>query len=157
MIRKTLCAALAGVAVTLIVSQAAQAGDIFYTDKGYTGGPGTTSPVLNAGLYPMPVQTVPPRIGGTYITNPAFYPHEYLYAHEHHYLAPPFYYKHKAGLFGLPRHRHGSCDDECGDEVCPGAGGHFGSDAHRKLRGTEVIVKYKTHRSIFHTLFIPPK
>ncbi len=23
---------------------------------------------MNAGLYPMPVQTVPPRIGGTYLT-----------------------------------------------------------------------------------------
>lgn len=156
MTRRMMCAALAGVALTMIVSQAAQAGDIFYSDKGYNGGPGMTAPVMNAGLYPMPVQTVPRRMGGTYITNPAFYPHEYLYAHEHHYLAPPFYYKHKTGPFGLPgKHLRNRCNDECGEDVCPRCG-MSGCKGHCKLKGTEIIVKYKRKRSIFKTLFLPP-
>jgi len=201
--RRTIITALTGVALTMIATQVAPADDAVAddgqnstaestTDSTTTGapvyyggngamGPSTTSPVLNAGLYPMPVQTVPPRIGGTYITNPAFYPHEYLYAHEHHYLAPPFYrtrmwdshnhwkhyHKDRRGPYSELGCPHGGCYDDC-PGGCPGDcyGGCHGGGFFSRLRncfnpvvqrGTEVSVKYKSKRHLFMTKFLPPR
>ena len=157
--RWTLCAAVAAAACMLIVSQPAFAGGGFAHSVGNVVannvGPSTTAPVMNSGLYPMPVQTVPPRIGGTYITNPAFYPHEYMYAHQHHYLAPPFYYVRHSGPFAFLKHHK---KDECGccEDPCPRCGCCH-CNGHCKLRGTEVIVKYKTKRHWWKTLFVGPR
>lgn len=156
MTRRMLCTALAGIALSLIASQSAFAGEFFRHGGGSCPNglcPSTTSPVTNAGMYPMPVQNVPPGLGGTYITNPAFYPHEYLYAHQHRYLAPPFYHV-RGGLFGFlhkSRSNNGCCEDacpRCGSGDCKG---------NCKIRGTEIIVKYKTKRSWFRTHFISPR
>jgi len=162
--RWTICTVAA--AFILTAAQAAYAGGGFTHGVGNVVGtnvgPSTTAPVLNAGLYPMPVQNVPPRIGGTYITNPAFYPHEYLYAHQHHYLAPPFYYVKHSGPFSFLKHHHknkcGYCEDECGycEDACPRCGSP-GCNGKCKLRGTEVVVKYKSRRHWFKTLFLPPR
>ncbi|NNJ26954.1 hypothetical protein [Alienimonas chondri] len=48
---------------------------------------------LNAPLYPSPRQDIPIQVGGTMITNPAFAPHEYLYAHDYNALYGPFYHR----------------------------------------------------------------
>ena len=48
---------------------------------------------LNAPLYPSPRQDIPIQVGGTMITNPAFAPHEYLYAHDYNAMYGPFYYR----------------------------------------------------------------
>ncbi len=121
-----------------------------------------TSPVTTAGLYPSPVQRVPAGVGGTYVTNPAFYPHEMTYAHEHHYLAPPFYYvpndlpfnRRQSGLQRFWSFWKGECQTadcrictKCQSDCCHG-------DCH--LRGTEIIVKYHSRRRVRCTLFHPP-
>lgn len=48
---------------------------------------------LGAPLYPSPRQDIPIQVGGTMITNPAFAPHEYLYAHDYKALYGPFYHR----------------------------------------------------------------
>ena len=48
---------------------------------------------LAAPLYPSPRQDVPIQVGGTFITNPAFAPHEYLYPHDYNAMYGPFYYR----------------------------------------------------------------
>ncbi|MFH5806197.1 hypothetical protein [Alienimonas sp. DA493] len=48
---------------------------------------------LNAPLYPSPRQDIPIQMGGTMITNPAYAPHEYLYAHDYNALYGPFYHR----------------------------------------------------------------
>ncbi len=159
MTRLTFGTAVTAAVLLMAVSQTATAGDGFTHGAGnvvgVNVGPSTTSPVMNAGLYPMPVQTVPARIGGTYITNPAFYPHEYLYAHQHHYLAPPFYHVPHSGPFAFLKGHH---KDDCGycEDACPRCG-HAGCNGKCKLRGTEVVVKYKSKRNWFKTLFSPPR
>jgi hypothetical protein len=151
MIRRVLCIALVGVAVSLIAAQSSSAND----GSGYFGGGvSTTAPVTNAGLYPMPTQNVPPRMGGTYITNPALYPHEFLYAHQHHYLAPPFHHVRKTHPLGFlskfKKSKDGCCEacQRCGSCDCNG---------NCTLRGTEIIVRYKSRRNWLHTLFLQPR
>jgi hypothetical protein len=78
-------------------------------------------PYLTSSLYPSPVPYVPREVGYTVITNPAFAPHEYLYAHQYRALYPPYYYK-KCGC--------SSCCIPFLPQPC--------------LRGTMVTVKYKT-------------
>jgi len=144
--RRVLFIALVGVAISLIASQSSSAND----GSGYFAG-GTTAPVMNAGLYPMPVQTVPPRIGGTFITNPALYPHEFLYAHQHHYLAPPFYHIRKSHPFSFFSKHKGDCCEAC--SRC----GSCDCNGNCILRGTEITVRYRSKRSWFHTHFLPPR
>ncbi|MFN0197747.1 MAG: hypothetical protein ACKVT0_13465 [Planctomycetaceae bacterium] len=78
---------------------------------------------LNAPIYPSPVQHVPPEIGGTLITNPAFAPHEMLYTHKYKAMYPPFYFKVRGSWVWTP----------------------WGIRSHDvwKLRGTEVSIQYK--------------
>lgn len=99
-------------------------------------GPGGSGyPVLNAPLYPAPVQYVPGYAGGTIITNQALAPHEMLYAHNYHAMYPPFYYRVKGCWFLTP----------------------FGVRQHEnwKLEGTHVKVKYRDHYRPFSS-FHPP-
>jgi len=110
--------------------------------KNYRGGSayesrayGGTYPVLNAPLYPSPVQHVPRYAGGTIITNQALAPHEMLYAHAYHAMYPPFYYRVTGHWFLTP----------------------FGVKQHEnwKLEGTHVKVKYRDHYRPF-SQFSPP-
>ncbi|MFQ5731218.1 MAG: hypothetical protein ACE5KM_04590 [Planctomycetaceae bacterium] len=48
---------------------------------------------LNAPLYPTPRPDVPYQVGSTYITNPAFAPHEMLYPHTYRAMYPPYFYR----------------------------------------------------------------
>ena len=57
---------------------------------------------LNAPLYPSPRQDIPIQVGGTMITNPAFAPHEYLYAHDYNALYGPFYHRARGGWVITP-------------------------------------------------------
>ena len=90
---------------------------------------------VDGAMYPSPQPGIPPYVGQTMITNPAFDPHEMLYAHRYRGLYGPFYHK---------THRHwvltpfGICKSE-----------------KRILMGTEVRVNYKSHISPF-ALFWPP-
>ena len=77
-------------------------------------------PYLTSSLYPSPVPYVPREVGYTVITNQAFAPHEYLYAHQYRALYPPYYYKKSIG----------SCCIPFVPQPC--------------LKGTMVTVKYKT-------------
>ncbi|QDT34897.1 hypothetical protein [Thalassoglobus polymorphus] len=97
---------------------------------------GAHYPQLNAPLYPSPVQYTPSWNGGAIITNQAFAPHEMLYPHEYHAMYGPYYYNVKGGWIWTP----------------------FGMRQHEqvKLEGTEVIVKYKSHRPLFSG-FRPPR
>lgn len=99
------------------------------------GAPGGTYPVLNAPLYPSPVQYVPDYAGGTIITNQALAPHEMLYPHAYHAMYPPFYYRVTGHWFLTP----------------------FGVKQHEnwKLEGTHVKVKYRDHYRPF-SQFSPP-
>lgn len=92
-------------------------------------------PQLDAALYPSPVPGIPAQIGGTSISNPAFHPHEMLYAHEYRALYAPFYYEVKGEWVVTP----------------------FGvwTQENWKLRGTEVKVKYRNRISPF-AMFNPP-
>lgn len=96
---------------------------------------GGAYPILNAPLYPCPLPNVPPMVGTTVITNPALAPHEMLYSHRNTGLYGPFYHKTYRGWVLTP----------------------FGAykTERRKLTGTTVDVKYKSHISPF-ALFAPP-
>ncbi len=93
-------------------------------------------PVLDAPLYPAPVQYTPAYNGGTIITNQAFAPHEMLYPHRYHAMYPPFYYRVRGGWIWTP----------------------FGMRQHEqwKLEGTEVLVNYRAKRKLFSG-FHPPR
>ena len=92
-------------------------------------------PVLNAPLYPSPVQHVPSYAGGTIITNQALAPHEMLYPHEYHAMYGPFYYRVDGHWVVTP----------------------FGVRQHEnwKLQGTHVKVRYHDHFRLFSS-FHPP-
>ena len=107
-----------------------------YTAAGYGAAAGAGAyPVLNAPLYPAPVQYVPAWTGGTIITNQALAPHEMLYPHAYHAMYPPFYYRVRGFWFLTP----------------------FGVRQHEqwKLEGTHVKVKYRDHYRPF-SQFNPP-
>lgn len=101
----------------------------------YPRSSGGKYPQTGAALYPSPVPGIPQQMGGAVIMNPAFHPHEMLYAHEYHAMYPPYYYKVNGGFMVSP----------------------FGVWSHEdwKLQGTQVDVKYKSHISPF-ALFHPP-
>ncbi len=92
-------------------------------------------PQTGAALYPAPRPGIPHQVGGIAIENPAFHPHEMLYAHRYTAMYPPYYYKVNGGWMVTP----------------------FGVWSHEdwKLQGTTVDVKYKSHISPF-THFKPP-
>lgn len=90
---------------------------------------------LDAALYPSPRQDIPAYVGSTMITNPAFDPHEMLYAHRYRGLYGPFYHKTHRSWVMTP---FGICKNE-----------------KRVLVGTEVRVNYKSSISPF-SLFFPP-
>ncbi len=115
---------------------AADGGAADAPQAGYAPGAGGNQyPVLNAPLYPSPVQHVPGYAGGTIITNQAFAPHEMLYPHAYHAMYPPFYYRVTGHWFMTP----------------------FGMRQHEnwKLEGTHVKVKYRDHYRPFSG-FHPP-
>ncbi len=93
-------------------------------------------PVLNAPLYPAPVQYVPAWSGGTIITNQALAPHEMLYPHTYHSMHGPFYYQVKGHWIVTP----------CGVR----------QHEKWKLQGTEVKVKYRSHVPILSG-YHPPR
>ena len=90
---------------------------------------------LDGALYPSPQPGIPFDVGSTMITNPAFDPHEMLYAHRYRGLYGPFYHKTHRSWVLTP---FGVCKSE-----------------KRILMGTEVRVNYKSHISPF-SLFWPP-
>ena len=90
---------------------------------------------VEAALYPSPQPGIPFHVGSTMITNPAFDPHEMLYAHRYRGLYGPFYHKTCRHWILTP---FGICKSE-----------------KRILMGTEVRVNYKTHISPF-ALYWPP-
>ncbi|MEM1063045.1 MAG: hypothetical protein AAGJ97_12025, partial [Planctomycetota bacterium] len=89
---------------------------------------------LNAPLNPTPRADVPVQMGGTYITNQAFAPHEMLYAHDYKALYPPYYHRVRGNWVVTP----------------------FGvkSDERWELQGTQVTVKYRS-KIPFWTGFVP--
>jgi hypothetical protein len=103
----------------------------------YSGGnimPGSgmssgTYPQTGASLYPSPQPNVPYQVGGTAITNQAFYPHEMLYPHKYKALYGPYYYRVNGRWNMTP----------------------FGMWSHEnwKVEGTEVEVEYRSHISMF--------
>lgn len=97
------------------------------------GAPGVAR--VDGALYPSPHGGIPPYVGQTMITNPAFDPHEMLYAHRYRGLYGPFYHKTCRHWILTP---FGICKTE-----------------KRVLMGTEVRVNYKSHISPF-ALFWPP-
>ena len=97
------------------------------------GAPGMAR--VDAALYPSPQPGIPFHVGSTMITNPAFDPHEMLYAHRYRGLYGPFYHKTCRHWILTP---FGICKSE-----------------KRILMGTEVRVNYKTHISPF-ALYWPP-
>ena len=106
------------------------------TDVVSGGSPGSGMyPQTAAAMYPTPRPDIPYYVGGTAITNQAFYPHEMLHAHEYRALYPPYYYK-VHGKWYLTPVGVLSCEDW-------------------KLQGTEVEVKYKSYISPFAN-FKPP-
>ncbi len=90
---------------------------------------------LNAPLYTSPRQDIPIQVGGTMITNPAFAPHEYLYAHDYNALYGPFYHRARGQWVITP----------------------WGVRTKEKwdLVGTEVKVKYRS-KIPFWAGFAPP-
>ena len=92
-------------------------------------------PQQHAPMYPTPQPNIPYQVGGTYITNQAFAPHEMLWAHKYKALYPPYYYRVRGGWIVTPR----------------------GVRSHEtwRLLGTEVEVKYKDHVP-WTALFKPP-
>lgn len=92
-------------------------------------GSGGYYPQTGAALYPAPIPGIPQQIGGTMIQNPAFHPHEMLYAHRYTAMYPPYYYKVNGGWMVTP----------------------FGVWSHEdwKLQGTTVDVKYHSQISPF--------
>lgn len=144
---------LVAAALMLSVATAASAGPpaLLQQTSGHTyggpvaGGPGAappagvqrgnTYPVLNAPLYPSPVQYTPPWTGGTVITNQALAPHEMLYPHRYHAMYGPFYHNVRGCWVVTP----------------------FGVHQHEKwrLEGTQVKVEYHPHFKLFSG-FHPP-
>lgn len=59
-------------------------------------------PQTGAAMYPSPVPNVPHQIGGTAITNQAFYPQELLYPHSYRSMYAPFYYRVRGGWMVTP-------------------------------------------------------
>lgn len=92
-------------------------------------------PYLNAPMYPVPVPDIPHQMGGTYITNQAFFPQEMLYKHRYRAMYPPFYYRVRGGWTVTSE----------GIET----------KERWELQGTEVIVKYSP-RIRFWSLFKEP-
>ena len=92
-------------------------------------------PQTGAAMYPSPVPNVPYQVGGTAITNQAFYPQEMLYPHTHKSMYGPFYYKVRGGWLVTP----------------------WGvrSQEQWELMGTEVEVEYRSQISPFAG-FTPP-
>jgi hypothetical protein len=86
-------------------------------------------PYLNAPMYPCPLPYIPYQVGGTFITNQAFDPHEMLYPHTYRSLYPPYYYEVKGGWKVFP---WGVAQSE-----------------RWRLRGTYVSVKYKSSCGLF--------
>ena len=124
--------------MTFMFSLSLTAASAFAADGGTASAPGVGGnqyPVLNAPLYPAPVQHVPGYAGGTIITNQALSPHEMLYPHAYHAMYPPFYYRVTGHWFMTP----------------------FGMRQHEnwKLEGTHVKVKYRSHFRPFSG-FHPP-
>ena len=106
-----------------------------YGGSGYPVGSMGEYPTTSAGLYSSPRPNIPYQMGMTAITNQAFHPHEFLYAHEYKAIYPPYYYKVKGHWMVTP----------------------FGvwSQENWKPMGTEVNVKYRSRISPFSG-FIPP-
>ncbi|WP_459557075.1 hypothetical protein [Lacunimicrobium album] len=102
---------------------------------GYIGNGGNQYPNLDAPLYPSPTPNVPPYVGGTYITNQAFAPHEMLYSHDYHSMYGPYYWKVNGKYVLTP---FGVRSHECWD-----------------LQGTEVKVKYRSQQPLFSKFSIP--
>ena len=92
-------------------------------------------PYLNAPMYSCPRQDVPYQMGGTYITNQAFYPQEMMHAHEYKAMYPPFYYRAHGGWIVTP----------------------FGVHSHEawELQGTVVKVKYMPRYCLFSGFHAP--
>ena len=92
-------------------------------------------PYLNAPMYVCPRPDVPYQMGGTFITNQAFYPQEMMHPHEYKAMYPPFYYRAHGGWIVTP----------------------FGVRSHEswRLQGTVVKVKYRPRYSLF-SAFHPP-
>lgn len=109
-------------------------------------GPGPQG-FLDAPLYPCPKPDVPREVGGTLITNPAFDPHEMLYAHQYRALYGPYYYK-DCSWFPCCTKYHQVCMPE-------GAGPNRRLPHNVKLVGTEVRVKYHSHYTPFSGFFAP--
>jgi hypothetical protein len=90
---------------------------------------------LSAPLNPVPQPNIPYQVGGSVITNQAFYAHEMLYPHSYRALYGPYYYK--VG------------------NVTTFNGRGFVQREKWELQGTEVKVKYHSAISPF-ALFFPP-
>ena len=92
-------------------------------------------PYLGASMYPCPLPNIPVQVGGTQFTNPAFAPHELLYAHKYRSMYGPFFYRVKGSWIWTP----------------------FGIESHDKweLQGTEVKVNYKSSISPFSGFIAP--
>ena len=93
-------------------------------------------PYLNAPLYPSPSPYPSRQVGTTVITNPAFAPHEMMYAHRYKSMYGPYSYRVKGGWIWTP----------CGIK----------SEEHWKLQGTVVDVRYHSEISPF-ALFKPKR
>jgi hypothetical protein len=109
----------------------AQSGPVNYGGYGSPAGgmSSGTYPQTGASLYPSPQPNVPYQVGGTAITNQAFYPHEMLYPHKYKALYGPYYYRVNGRWNMTP----------------------FGMWSHEnwKVEGTEVEVEYRSHISKF--------
>lgn len=116
-------------------SNAAVTGPVYNGYAQMSAQTGGMYPHTGAALYPAPRPGIPHQVGGIAIENPAFHPHEMLYAHRYTAMYPPYYYKVNGGWMVTP----------------------FGVWSHEdwKLQGTKVDVKYKSHISPF-THFKPP-
>ena len=93
-------------------------------------------PQSQAPLYPAPVQYTPPWNGGTYITNQALAPHEFLYPHQYRAMYGPYFYEVKGHSLWTPLGMR--------------------TFENWKLRGTEVEVKYHDHFKLFSG-YHPPR
>jgi hypothetical protein len=106
-------------------------------------------PQLDASLYPCPRGDIPHEVGGSIITNAAFYPHEMMYAHRYKAVYPPYYYQ-TNWRYGL---RWTMCKTPVGVPLLWLKPVKVASKT--KLVGTCVKVEYKDHISPF-AFFWPP-
>jgi len=113
------------------------------------GAQGGQYPQLDASLYPCPRPDIPAEVGGTMITNAAFYPHEMLYAHKYKAMYPPYYYR-TTWRYGL---RWTNCKTPLG--FCVPTLERVKIAYRTKVVGTTVKVQYKSHISPL-SLFWPP-